>query len=100
MSYRQDLPGFGEPTEGHWDGFQRINTDTKNGGIIAVFRHGSLETKRLVTVKYLDQAATYEVLWLNGKLLALMTGEQLRTKGFEVSLDVNYSGELLEIRKK
>jgi alpha-galactosidase len=29
MSYRQDLPGFGEPKEGLWDGFQRINTDTK-----------------------------------------------------------------------
>ncbi len=29
MSYRQDLPGFGEPMEGMWDGFQRMNTDLK-----------------------------------------------------------------------
>ena len=50
MSYRQDLPGFGEPMEGMWDGFQRINTDSKQGGIIGVFRHGAAETKRQVTV--------------------------------------------------
>jgi alpha-galactosidase len=29
MSYRQDLPGFGEPKEGMWDGFSRINTESK-----------------------------------------------------------------------
>jgi alpha-galactosidase len=100
MSYRQDLPGFGEPTEGHWDGFQRINTDTKNGGIIAVFRHGSVETKRLVTVKYLDQAATYELRLMNGELLASLTGEQLKNNGLEIKLEERYSGELIEIRKK
>ena len=43
MSFRQDLPGFGEPMEGMWDGFQRINTETKDGGIIGIFRHGSVE---------------------------------------------------------
>lgn len=36
MSYRQDLANFGEPMEGHWDGYQRINFDTKSGGIIGV----------------------------------------------------------------
>ncbi len=41
MSYRQDLAGFGEPMDGRWDGFQRINTDSKQGGIIGVFRHGA-----------------------------------------------------------
>ncbi|MEZ0484380.1 hypothetical protein ACAW87_07490 [Fibrella sp. GW2-5] len=49
MTYRQDLPGFGEPMEGMWDGFQRINTETKKGGIIGVFRHKAIETKRQVT---------------------------------------------------
>ncbi|WP_332367596.1 hypothetical protein [Spirosoma telluris] len=34
MSYRQDLAGFGEPMDGMWDGFQRINTETKKGGIV------------------------------------------------------------------
>jgi alpha-galactosidase len=54
MSYRQDLPGFGEPQEGMWDGYQRLNTETKKGGMIAVFRHGAVENKRTVTVNYLD----------------------------------------------
>lgn len=100
MSYRQDLPGFGEPMEGMWDGFQRINTDTKNGGIIAVFRHGATENKRLVTVRYLDPVATYEVRFMDGKVLTTLTGEQLKTNGFELSLKEMYAGELFEIRKK
>jgi len=100
MSYRQDLPGFGEPAEGHWDGFQRINTDQKNGGIIAVFRHGAIDTKRMVTVKYLDPESTYEVLTMEGKPLTSLTGEQLKTKGFEINLPEFYSGELFEVRKK
>ena len=100
MSYRQDLPGFGEPMEGHWDGFQRINTDTKNGGIIAVFRHGATENKRLVTVRYLDPFATYEVRFMDGKVLTTLTGEQLKTNGFQLSLKEMYAGELFEIIKK
>jgi alpha-galactosidase len=100
MNFRQDLPGFGEPQEGHWDGFQRINTDTKNGGVIAVFRHGATENKRLVTVRYLDPVAIYEVRFMDGKPLATLTGDQLKTKGFELNLNELYSGELLEIRKK
>jgi alpha-galactosidase len=100
MSFRQDLPGFGEPTEGHWDGFQRINTEQKNGGIIAVFRHGAIDTKRMVTIKYLDPVSTYEVLTMEGKPLTSLTGEQLKTKGFEINLPQFYSGELFEIRKK
>jgi alpha-galactosidase len=100
MSFRQDLPGFGEPAEGHWDGFQRINTETKNGGIIAVFRHGSKETRRLVTIKYLDPAANYELRLMNGQLLASSTGEELKNLGFEFTLKELYSGELIEVRKK
>ena len=100
MSYRQDLPGFGEPTNGHWDGFQRINTDAKSGGIIGVFRHGAVENKRQVTVRYLDSTATYEVRFMDGNPLATLTGEQLKTNGFEINLKEMYAGELLEIRKK
>lgn len=99
MSYRQDLPYFGEPTEGHWDGFQRINSDSKTGGIIGVFRHGTIETKRKVTVRYLDPAITYEVRFMDGKLLTTLTGAQLNSKGFDVSLPALYSGELFELRK-
>lgn len=36
MTFREDLANFGVPVEGHWDGYQRINSDTKSGGIIGV----------------------------------------------------------------
>jgi len=97
MSYRQDLPGFGEPMEGMWDGFQRINTDSKKGGIIGIFRHGSVETKRVVTVNYLDPEKTYEVKSSDGKVIETMTGKDLKEKGFFVDLNGLYSGNLYEI---
>ena len=97
MSYRQDLPGFGEPMEGMWDGFQRINTDSKKGGIIGIFRHGSVETKRVVTVNYLDPEKTYEVKSSDGKVIETMTGKDLKEKGFFVDLNELYSGNLYEI---
>ncbi|MCX6222659.1 MAG: alpha-galactosidase [Bacteroidia bacterium] len=97
MSFRQDLPGYGEPTEGMWDGFQRINTETKNGGIIGVFRHGSVETKRIVTVKYLDPLIRYQVKSMEGKVVSTLTGQELQTNGFELSIDGLYSGDLFEI---
>ena len=98
MSFRQDLPYFGEPSEGSWDGFQRINTETKTGGIIGVFRHGAKESQRTVTINYLDPAKKYQVKTMQGKVIAVgLTGEQLRTTGFELKLNELYSGELLEI---
>jgi len=100
MSFRQDLPGFGEPMEGMWDGFQRINTEIKNGGIIGVFRHGAVETKRVVTVKYLDPDNSYQVKSMNGNVVATLSGSDLQTKGFSVSLDGLYSGELFEVGLK
>ncbi len=97
MSYRQDLPGFGEPMEGMWDGFQRINTETKNGGIIGIFRQGSMETKRLVTINYLDPEKLYTIKRMNGDVVVTATGETLRTKGFIIGLEKMYDGELFEI---
>lgn len=97
LSFRQDLPGFGEPMEGMWDGFQRINTVTKDGGIIAVFRHGAVETKRIVTVKYLDPVKKYSIKSMDGKVVTTLTGHDLQTKGFELSLNGLYSGELFEV---
>ncbi len=97
MSYRQDLAGFGEPMEGMWDGFQRINTDSKRGGIVAVFRHGSPETKRMVTVNHLDPARTYRVKTMEGKPVASLTGQALQTTGFAVNLTQRYDGELFEL---
>lgn len=100
MSFRQDLPGFGEPMEGMWDGFQRINTETKNGGIIGVFRHGAIETKRIITVNWLDPVKIYQVKSMNGKVIALLTGNELKTKGFSTCIKELYSGDLFEISTK
>ncbi len=97
MSYRQDLPGFGEPMEGLWDGFQRINTSTGKGGIIGIFRHGSMETRRSVTLNYLDPEKMYTVKRMNGDTVVTATGAALHTKGFEVHLNNMYDGELFEI---
>jgi alpha-galactosidase len=83
--------------EGMWDGFQRINTETMKGGIIGVFRHGAVETKRIVTINYLDQEKTYEVKTFNGDLLTTLTGKELREKGFDIELEVLYSGDLFEV---
>jgi alpha-galactosidase len=100
MSYRQDLPGFGEPMEGMWDGFQRINTDSKSGGIIGVFRHGAMDTKRIVTVNWLNPATIYQVKSIDGKEVAALTGKELVEKGFTVTLEGLYSGDLFEIHAK
>ncbi len=98
MSFRQDLAGFGEPTEGLWDGFQRINTETKSGGIIGVFRHGSLETERLVTIKYLKSDKSYKVKGaLSTKITFQGTGKELAEKGFKVKIMEQYGGELFEV---
>jgi len=100
MSFRQDLSGFGEPMEGRWDGFQRINSDTHSGGIVGAFRHGSAESKRTITINGLDPAKTYEVKSMDGQLVVNSTGEKLKKKGFELNLQDKYSGELFEITSK
>ena len=100
MSFRQDLPGFGEPMEGMWDGFQRINTETKDGGIIGVFRHGAVDSKRIVTVNWLDPLKTYQVKSMDGNVIATLTGRELIEKGFELTLQGLYSGDLFEISVK
>ena len=100
MSYRQDLPGFGEPMEGSWDGYQRINTETKAGGIIGVFRHGAVANRRLVTVNYLDPDKMYRVKKMDGKLITTKSGKDLKNVGFEVVLNKSDDGELFEVTKK
>ena len=100
MGYRQDLPGFGEPMEGMWDGFQRINSDNKTGGIIGVFRHGAVESKRLVTIDDLQPLQTYFIKQMDGKIINTQTGKELRKKGFEVELNKLYDEELFEVALK
>jgi len=101
MSFRQDIPSFGEPQEGAWDGFARINTETKSGGLVGVFRHNAAERSRRVAVRGLDPDATYAVLkGAKGELVAEMTGRELAEIGFEVVLQARCDGELYEIVRK
>jgi alpha-galactosidase len=98
MTYRQDLPGFGEPQEGHWDGFQRINTETKSGGIIGVFKQNSNVNERWITINYLDKKTKYKVVTAaTENLIAEGTGEEFRVKGFKVDFQNEFQGELYEV---
>ncbi len=97
MSYRQDLNGLGEPQQGRWDGFQRINTDLKTGGIIGVFRHGALDTSRMITINYLNPGKNYQVKNIEGKVIASKTGDELKNNGIKVTIHDLYGGELFEI---
>ena len=100
MSFRQDLPGFGEPQEGAWDGFARVNTETKSGGLVGVFRHNAVERSRRVAVRGLDPDAKYVVLkGAKGERVAEMTGRELEEVGFEVVLSERCDGELFEIAR-
>ena len=99
MMYRQDLAGFGEPQEGQWDGFQRINTDTKSGGIVGIFRQGGNENRRRIVVQYLDSSSNYKIYQAPyGQEVSSMTGKQLLEEGFDVLLNEKYDGGLYEIR--
>ena len=99
MSFRQDLPGFGEPQEGMWDGFQRLNTESKSGGIIAVFRHGAVENKRTVTINYLDPESMYKVKTMDGNEIASKSGKELKSGGIEITIPELFGGELFEVSR-
>jgi len=101
MDFRQNLEGYGEPAEGCWDGFQRINSETNLGGIVGVFRHGAKETSRTVTVQFLHPTSLYEVRKApEGKLIMKATGKELSETGFKVSLDKEYDGAVFELSGK
>ncbi|MBO4642917.1 MAG: alpha-galactosidase [Bacteroidaceae bacterium] len=100
MSFRQDLPGFGEPATGFWDGFARINVDTQSGGIIGVFRENAAELSRTVTVHDLNPDAKYDILCgPDRKKVATLTGKELEEKGFCVQLEKRRDGKLYEITR-
>jgi alpha-galactosidase len=101
MMYRQDLMGYGEPGEGRWDGFQRINTKTGSGGILGIFRQGSKDEQRQVYLKYLEPGADYALYaGPGGEHLGTYTGRELMEKGFTVTLVKEYGGALFEIRRQ
>jgi alpha-galactosidase len=96
--FRQDLPSFGEPTEGSWDAWSRINTDTKKGGIVGIFRQGSLDDQRTVSVPGLYKNRQYSVKYApSGEEIIKMTGEELEEKGFKVRMTEKYDSKLYEI---
>ena len=98
MSYRRDLPGFGEPREGAWDGWTRINNDTREGGIVGVFRHGAAEDSRQVVVSGLDPEHTYVVRMApEGEEILHATGRELMERGFRVEIPALYDGNIYEI---
>jgi alpha-galactosidase len=98
MSYRKDLPGFGEPAEGHWDGWQRLNFENKKGGVVGVFRQGAKEESRMVFLTDLIEDKTYKVNEApNGEKIHQATGEELREKGFPVQIEKTYGGRIFEI---
>jgi alpha-galactosidase len=96
--YRQDLPSFGEPTEGAWDAWSRINTDTGKGGIVGIFRQGSLDNQRTVSVPGLNKNKLYRIRYApSGEEIVKMTGLELEEKGFRVTMTEKYDSKLFEI---
>ena len=96
--FRQDLPGSGEPAEGSWDGWSRINTDSKEGGIVGIFRHGSLDEERIVSIRGLDEKKQYVIRQAPDNIeAARMTGKDLYEKGFKVKTTQRYEGRLFEV---
>lgn len=90
---------LGEPAEGAWDGFQRINTETKSGGLLGVFRQNAGETTRQVVVAGLDPEAAYEIRRApTGEKLGEWTGRDLAEKGFAVTLPAACDGEIYEVQ--
>ncbi len=96
--FRQDLPGFGEPTEGNWDGWSRINTDTKEGGILGIFRQGSLDEERMASVSGLEENSLYLIKQApDNAVLLRTTGKDLHEKGFKVRLTKKYDSRIFEV---
>ncbi len=96
--FRQDLPGFGEPMEGSWDGWSRINTDTKEGGIVGVYKQGSLDDERIVSIPGLDEKKQYIIKEAPGNTeITRMSGKDLFEKGFKVKMTQKYDSKLFEV---
>ncbi len=99
MLFRQDLPGYGEPAAGGYDGFARIDRENGSGGIVGFFRHGGVEETRHVCVSGLPMEKEYRILDMDGREAACMSGKELEEKGFEVTIKEMYGGRLFEVRK-
>jgi len=81
-----------------WDGWMRLNTDTKAGGIVGVFKQGAHDNRRTVVMTDLDPARQYSVrLAPDGKEVITATGKVLMEKGFEVILNGEYDANIYEV---
>ena len=100
MSYRRDLPGFGEPTEGHWDGWMRINNDTRTGGIIGIFKQNAKEERRQILLKGLESQSDYVVkLAPEGTAIHRATGCDLMNLGFTVRMTDPIDARIYEVSR-
>jgi len=98
MSFRRDLPGFGEPREGAWDGWMRLNRDTREGGVIGVFRQGAKEPVRRVFLEDLHPDRNYHVrLAPDHREILKASGRELMEEGFRVAIPELYDGRIYEI---
>ncbi|MDP4284949.1 MAG: alpha-galactosidase [Bacteroidota bacterium] len=98
MNYRKDLPGFGEPQEGAYDGWMRINFENKTGGIFGIFRQGALEDSRQVFLDDLIPDSNYVIkLAPDGQEVYKATGKEIMEKGFQVKMDSLYQGKIFEV---
>ncbi|MCF2489084.1 hypothetical protein [Dyadobacter sp. CY347] len=79
--------------------FQHINTETRSGGTVGVFRQGGTDTEREVTIQFLDPEKMYTVQEIfAGKPVISATGRELATTGFKVRIEKAYEGKLLEVK--
>jgi alpha-galactosidase len=98
MSFRKDLPGFGEPAEGSWDGWMRINFNDNSGGIFGIFRQGALEGTRQVFLQDLAHDRTYTIrLAPEGVEVLKASGKALMQQGFPVKMEKIYEGRIFEV---
>jgi alpha-galactosidase len=101
LAFRQDLRGFGEPADGRWDGYARINTDTKTGGILGVFRESAGEKRRTVFVDGLEPDTQYVIRRApDGEVVTTAIGRILVTEGVEVLIEEATGARLFEVRRK
>ena len=98
MNYRRDLKGFGEPREGFWDGWQRINFQTKEGGIFGVFRQGALESSCQLVLNDLDPDKMYYIRKApESTVLFRKTGSELMNTGISIQLEKEYDAGIFEV---
>ena len=84
--------------KGSWDGWSRINTDTKEGGIIGIFKQGSLDEERTISVPRLEEKGLYRIKEAPDSTEVLkITGKDLFEKGFKVKMTRKYDSRLFEV---